>query len=782
MAKKLTTVELDNVFRDILVEIPEQEPAPWPPQTEFSVVGKAKPRLDGADKVTGRARYTYDVNLPHMLWLKILRSPYPHARVRSLDTRRAEALPGVRLVLTPEHIPDIPFHNQQSKLLDTTMRHVGDEVAAVVAETEAIAGEAAALIGVDYEELPFVLDGEEAMQATAPTIHGESNIYDGKPSLYERGDVEAGLAGADFVVDQTFRSPVQIHSCLETHCAVAQWDGQKLTVWKSTQAVHPCREYLARVFGLPISDVRVICLYSGGGFGSKLWLNKHTILAALAARETGRPVKVVLDRKEEAHSQGCRPGNVISIQAGCKKDGTLTALSLRSVGTIGGYTAFWWGATCGSVLREVYQCANVRTEEYQVFINADPVRPHRAPGNVQGTWALEQVIDALAEKCGLDPLEFRLRNYAESSQTRNIPYTQKGLREAYQRGADKFGWNTRAERKRRLSSGARKRGYGMATAIWGGGGGPPAYAIVKLFRDGTASVLSGAQDIGTGSRTILWMVAAEELGLPADRVTLTIGDTESCPYGFVSGGSLTIGSMSPAVRMAAADAKRQLLELAAREVNLPAARLNIRDGYIIDTENSSSRWAVAEMADKVLPGPEGESGRGREDMIIGVGFRGPNPEGVALNTWGAQFAEVEVDIDTGEVRVLRIVAAHESGRVINPLTFSSQVEGGVIQGMGFALFEERVLNNRSGRTVNANLHDYKLPTPMDMPEIEVVPIDMADVQANSVGVKGLGEPPIVPTAGAIANAVYDAIGVRVHQAPMTPHRVLEALEAGGRHE
>jgi xanthine dehydrogenase YagR molybdenum-binding subunit len=350
-----------------------------------------------------------------------------------------------------------------------------------------------------------------------------------------------------------------MHSCLETHCAVAQWRGHKLTVWKSTQAVHPCREYLAQVFGIPISDVRVICLYSGGGFGSKLWLNKHTILAALAAQETGRPVKVALDREEEAHSQGSRPGNVISIKAGCKKDGTLTALSLRSVGTIGGYTSFWWGATCGSVLREVYQCPNVKTEEYEVFINADPVRPHRAPGNVQGTWAMEQVIDALAEKCGLDPLEFRLRNYADVSQTRNsIPYTQKGLREAYEQGAEKFGWSTRAERKRRLGNGARKRGCGMASAIWGGGGGPPGYAIVKLFRDGTASVLSGAQDIGTGSRTILWMVAAEELGLAPENVSITIGDTQSCPYGFVSGGSLTIGSMSPTVRMAAADAKRKL--------------------------------------------------------------------------------------------------------------------------------------------------------------------------------------------------------------------------------
>lgn len=772
MAKKLTTYEVDGEFREVLVEVPEQEPAPWPAAAELAVVGKPLPRVDGADKVSGRAKYTHDINLPYMLWMKILRSPYPHARILSIDTRQAEALPGVKLVLTHQNAPPIPWYGNRSKLFDTMLRFVGDEVAALVASDEHTAAEAAALIQVEYEELPYVLDPAVALQPGAPAIHEGGNLMGGKPSLYTRGDSEKGFAEADFIVEETFRSPVQVHACLETHCSVAQWQGGKLTVWDSTQAVHPVREQLAHVLGMDIADVRVICLYSGGGFGSKLWLNKHTVLAALAAQQTGRPVKVALDREEEAMSMGNRPSNVMTIKAGCKKDGTLTALQLKSIGPVGAYNA---GADSGDPLRELYQCANVKTEESEVYINADVARPHRAPGHVQGTFALEQVIDMLAEKCGLDPIEFRLRNYSDVEQTRNnIPYSQKGLRQAYQKGAEKFGWSERAARKQQMSRGAKKRGYGMASQIWGGGGGPPGYAIVKLFADGTASLLSGAQDIGGAMGTTLLQVAAEELGLLPDKITISMGDTEICPYGPGSGGSRTTPSMAPAVRMAAADAKRQLLQLAARVMKLPAGQLATREGFVYDAQNPATRKPIPEVTSQMRT-----AWISPQSMIIGTGFRGPNPDNLALNTWGAQFAEVEVDTDTGEVRVLRIVAAHDFGRVVNPLTATSQIEGGVTQGIGFALFEERVLNNASGRMVNANLHDYKIPTALDIPEIESVLIDIPDEKANSVGAKGLGEPPIIPTAGAIANAIYDAIGVRVREAPMTPPRVLEALQQGG---
>ncbi len=769
MAKKKTIYEVDGVFHEAVVEVPANEPQAWGPDASMAVLGKPMPRVDGPDKVSGRAKYTYDINLPRMLWAKVLRSPHAHARIVSIDTSRAEALPGVKAVLTHKNAPDMawPFHGQDGKLFNTTLRYSGEEVAVVAAVDEQIAADALELIAVEYEEMPFVLNPEKALESDAPKVRGESNLQ-GRTSVYSRGDVEKGLAEADFVVEQTFHSQVQVHACLEAHVSVAQWSGDKLIVWDSTQAVHPVREQLAQVLSIPIGKVRVICQYSGGGFGSKLWLNKHTVIAALLARQTGRPVKIAFDREEEAMTMGNRPSNVMTVKAGCKRDGTLTALYLKSVGGVGAYPA---GAGCGTPLREIYACPNVKTEESNVFIHADQARPHRAPGHVQGTFALEQVIDMLAEKCGMDPLEFRRKNYSSVDQTRNnIPYSAKGLDRCYSEGAAKFGWGERAGRRQQASQRAKKRGYGMATQIWGGGGGPPGYAIVKINFDGTANVLCGAQDIGTATRTSFLQVAAEELGMKPEQVTLAMGDTETCPYGPGSGGSRTVPSMAPAVRMAAADAKRQMLDLASRVMKLPAERLEAREGFIFDKENPSTRSPIRDITGKMRT--EWES---PQSQIIGQGFRGPNPDGVALNTWGAQFAEVEVDTETGEIRVLRIVAAHESGRIINPLTATSQIEGGVIQGIGFALFEQRVLNNATGRMVNANLRDYKLPSARDIPEIESVLVDIPDTKANSVAVKGLGEPPIIPTAAAIANAVYDAIGVRLTEAPMTPDRVLRAL-------
>jgi len=770
MAKKKTIYEVDGVFYEAVVEVPENEPQAWDAEATMAVLGKPMSRVDGPDKVSGRAKYTYDINLPRMLWAKVLRSPQAHARIVSMDTSRAEALPGVKAVLTHKNAPDMPwpFHGQDGKLFNTTLRYPGEEVAVVAAVDEHIAADALALIDVEYDEMPFVLNPEKALESEAPKVRGESNLQQGRPSVYARGDVEKGLAEADVVVEQTFHSQVQVHACLESHVSVAQWSGDKLTVWDSTQAVHPVREQLAQLLGIPIGNVRIISQYSGGGFGSKLWLNKHTVIAALLARQTGRPVKIAFDREEEAMTMGNRPSNVMTIKAGCKRDGTLTALFLKSVGGVGAYPA---GAGCGTPLREIYSCPNVKTEEYNVFINADQARPHRAPGHVQGTFALEQVIDMLAEKCGIDPVEFRRKNYSSVDQTRNnIPYSSKGLDRCYSEGAARFGWAERMARKQQFSQGAKKRGYGMATQIWGGGGGPPGYAIVKINFDGTANVLCGAQDIGSATRTSFLQVAAEELGMKPEQVTLAMGDTETCPYGPGSGGSRTVPSMAPAVRMAAADAKRQMLDLASRVMKLPVERLEAREGFIFDKENPSTRSPIRDITSKMRT--EWES---PQSQIIGQGFRGPNPDDVALNTWGAQFAEVEVDTDTGEVRVLRIVAAHECGRIINPLTATSQIEGGVIQGIGFALFEQRVLNNATGRMVNANLRDYKLPSACDIPEIESVLVDIPDPKANSVGAKGLGEPPIIPTAGAIANAVYDALDVRVAETPMTPDRVLRAL-------
>ena len=776
MGKKVkTTIEIEGRYQEVVVEVPEDEPPVWPPDAKLSVVGRPLSRVDGVEKITGQARYTQDVNLPGMLHARILRSPFPAARIMRIDSSKAEKLPGVKAVLTHENAPKIPWYGTQSFLLDPVCRHVGDEVACVAALDEETAEEALKLIEVEYEKLPFVLDAERALEEGAPKVYPGGNLQGGKPSVYARGDVEKGFAEADAVVEETFRTQVQVHACLEPHASVARWEGDKLVVWDSTQAVFGVREQLARTLNLPLSRVRVLAPFIGGGFGSKLWLNKYTVLAALLARQTGRPVKISLDREEDCVNTGNRPSSVQTIKAGCKKDGTLTALFLKSAGPVGAYDS---GAGAGTPLREMYRCPNVKTEESNVYINAGQARPMRGPGHVQGTFALEQVMDMLAERIGMDPLAFRQKNYATNNQVRNQPYSSKGLDEAYRLGAERFGWPAARSRPGRSddATSTKKRGVGLASQIWGGGGGPPAYAVVQLNRDGTARLLAGTQDIGCGTKTVMAQVAAEELGLPLEHVTITVADTDAVPYGPFSGGSITVPSVAPAVRYAAADVKRQLAALAAEQFEerlgkAPAERLDLRDGVIYDTASPDHSVPIKEVAAKI------------DQMIIGKGLRGPNPPGLSLNTFGVQFAEVEVDTETGEVRVLRVVAAHESGRIVNPLTASSQVEGGVIQGIGFALYEERVLNKATGRMVNANLHDYRLPTSCDIPEIETVFVPMSDPIANNVGAKGLGEPPIIPTAGAIANAVYDAIGIRITELPMTPGRVLAARrgEKGAAH-
>jgi CO/xanthine dehydrogenase Mo-binding subunit len=408
----------------------------------------------------------------------------------------------------------------------------------------------------------------------------------------------------------------------------------------------------------------------------------------------------------------------------------------------------------------------VRTVVWAVRANTDAGRAFRAPGYVEGTFALEGAMDALAAKLGMDPLDLRLQNYAEESPARGIPYTVKGLREAYESGAERIGWRDREQVTR--TDGPWRRGWGMASQIWGGGGGPPANAMVKLLSDGTADVLAGVQDLGTGTWTVIAQVAAEELGIPIDDVRVVIGDTDPTPFGPGSGGSVTLASITPAVREAAHDAKRQLADLAAYMLELHDASpeaFDITQGEIVYREDPDNRIPFREVAAKM-----------GNYMIVGRGARGPNPDEKALNTFGAQFAEVEVNVETGEVHVRKVVAAHANGRIVNPLSAASQVYGGVTMGLGFGTMEERVIDKRTGLQMTANLEDYRIPTIMDVPAFDVAFVGPVDVEANSVGSKGLGEPPIIPPAAAIANAVADAIGVRVFDLPITPDRVLTALK------
>lgn len=743
----------------------------WDAQASLKFVGKKTPRIDGPERVTGRAVYTFDVQLPGMLYGKILRSPHPHAKIKNINTRRAEKLPGVRAVLSYQNTPKISFR-RQTFIFDEIVRYVGDEVACVIADDEEIAQDALELIEVEYEVLPFVLDPEEALQPNAPKLYPDGNLLGGQPEVYQRGDLAQGFAQADVVLERTFRTQCALHNCMEPHGSVALWEGDALTVWDSTQHIFGVREGLARLLGLPLHKVRVIKKYMGGGFGSKNNLGKYTVIAALGAKLTGRPVKIMLDRHEENLAAGNRPASVQHLKIGAKRDGTLTALELKAIIAAGAYCL--WPPSLGGPARELYACPNLKTEQYTVFTNTGPLSAFRAPGYVEGTFALESLMDELAKELSMDPLELRLKNYTEIDQTTGRPYSTKGLREAYERGAKLFGWDltprsfSPQRRGSPPSSGEElgerfRRGFGMASQIWSGNGMPPAYAFIKINPDGTATVITGTQDIGTGTKTVLAQIAAEELGFPIEKISVELGDTQMGPYAPLSAGSMTVASVGPAVRMAAYEARQQLLDVAAQVLEVPRESLAISEG-LVRAPTLKEPVPIQEVLKNL-----------ENFMIIGRGAREPNPEDVTVNTFGAQFAEVTVDTETGEVKVERIVAVHDSGWVINPLTLSSQIEGGIIQGLGYALFEQRVVDRNTGVVLTDNLENYKLPTAPDIPEIVFEMVDRPDPRANNLGAKGVGEPPIIPTAAAIANAVANALGVRIYELPITREKILKAL-------
>ena len=767
MAKLVRTqVEFEGHIREVEVVVEQDDLRPWAAGSAMVHVGEPRPRTDGAARVTGTAEYTSDVRLPGMLWGVILRSPHPHARIRSIDAGAARLAAGVADVITCDDCDDVAWYGN-SRLLDRTVRYHGDEVACVVADSEQAALDAIELVSVDYEVLHHVVDTEAAAEPTAPQIHPDlspGRNRASEPGRYLRGDVEAGMREADVTVAARYRTPSALHNSFETHGSVAMWESDELTVWDSTQNIFGVRGQLAAKLGIPLAKVRVISRYMGGGFGSKNDLGKYTMLAVLAARRTGRPVRIMLSREEEMLAAGHRPPAVIDVELGAKSDGTLTCIKARSMISPGAYGSGGF-QVCGP-MREYYQCDNVETVQEAVYTNTGPACAFRAPGYLEGTFALESAMDELAEALGMDPLEIRIRNYAERNQPRNMPYSQKHLLESYRSGSESVRWKNRRPVPRRVPSG-KVRGIGVATQGWGGGGSPPSYALVRLNPDGTFDLMTGTHDLGTGTKTVMTQIAAEELGVAMDRIRITIGDTLTCPYSLLSAGSLTVPSVGPAVRAAANDAKRQILDIAGTILDADPQALTIADGAITGASDPSRSITMDEVAHRM-----------GNYMVIGKGARGPNPDDVSVNTFGAQFADVEVDTDTGEITVLQIVAAHELGRVLNPLTLSSQIEGGVFQGFGLAVMEERIMDRSTGRFVNPNLTDYRLPTALDVPRVTSLFIGPPDERSNNTGAKGAGEPPIIPPAAAIVNAVYNATGVRMREVPLTRQRVLTALEEG----
>ncbi|TVQ20806.1 MAG: xanthine dehydrogenase family protein molybdopterin-binding subunit [Spirochaetaceae bacterium] len=781
MAKLVKTkIEFEGHIREEEVVVEHDDLAVWAADSPMTHVGTPMPRVDGHARVTGSAEYTYDVRLPGMLWGAIKRSPHPHARVRRIDADHVRSLPGVVDVLTADECGGFSWYGN-SALIDRTVRYHGDEVACVIAETEQAAIDAIDAITVDYEVLHHVVDIEAAAEPTAPQIHPDSSPGQNRtrePERYLRGDMNAGRRAAEVTLTARYRTPSAIHASFETHGSAARWESDELTVWDSTQNIFGVRSSLASTLGVPLAKVRVISRYMGGGFGSKNDLGKHTVLAALAARRTGRPVRIMLTREEEFLAAGHRPPVIVDVELGATRDGKLAFIRAHSITSPGAYGSGGF-QVCGP-FREYYACANVETVQEAVYTNTGPACAFRAPGYVEGTFALESAIDELAALLGMDPLALRIANYTDVNQPRGMRYSQKHLLESYRAGADAIDWDARRAPTARAAEptqpaaatqpapklGTMVRGVGVATQGWGGGGAPPSYAIVRLNPDATFDVLTGTHDLGTGTKTVMTQIAAQELGVPMDRVRVTIGDTLTCPYSLLSAGSLTVPSVGPTVRAAAADARAQILDIAGSLLDTDAAQLSIAGGVISSTSSPDRCVTIEDVARKI-----------GNYMVIGKGARGPNPSEVSVNTFGAQFVEVEVDTVTGAVRVLRVIAAHEFGRVINPLTLSSQIEGGVFQATGFAVMEERIMDRSTGRFVNANLSEYRLPTIADVPHVQSLFIGPPDEASNNTGAKGAGEPPIIPTAAAIANAVSDAIGVRIRELPLTRERVLRAIAA-----
>ena len=748
-----TRVGFNGEFQTKEITVAPGDPAPWDPSTKFTILGQRLPRIDARPKVSGEARYSMDVRLPGMLYGRILRSPYAAATVKSIDLVPARTMPGVKAVLVLTEPGE-------------KVRFAGQEVAAIAADTPERADDALRAIVIAYEPRPFVVGIDAAEKSDAPLVFDTKNETKASagdveerakglarkgnvvgPRTSGKGDVDAGFKESDVVVEATYVTQVQVHSALEPHGLVAQWEGDNLNVWASTQAIFVVRDELAESLKMPASKVRVVTEYMGGGFGAKFGPRVEGVAAAKLAKAAGAPVKLFLDRKEEQTAGGNRPSSIQTIKAGATKDGKLKALHLIVYGT-GGTNG---GTGTSGPAKNIYECPNLKVEEYDVFTNAGPSAAFRAPGHPQGAFALEAMMDALAQKLGMDPLELRMKN--DPSEIR---------REEFRIGAEKIAWKTR-DARRETKDPAIRRGVGMGAAVWYNTGGPGPRATVTLNKDGSAEVEHGVQDLGTGARTVVAIVAAEELGLPLEKVAVRIGDTRM-PFGPSSGGSKTTPSTAPTVRRAAYQAKQGLAAAVAKQWKVPAESVKVEGGFVVASGDASKKISWIEAC-KLLP----SSG------FSASADRAENNEGAWKRfVAGAQFAEVEVDTETGKVRVDRIVAVHDCGLAVNALTTESQIQGGVIQGVSYALFEDRVLDPRSGRMLNPNVEEYKIAGALDCPEIESVVLPVWE-GVNNTQSTGIGEPATVPTAAAIANAVSHAIGAPVKQLPITPEVVLAAV-------
>ena len=718
-------------------------------------IRQAKKRVTGKLKITGGAKYTAEFPIENLTHAVLTTSTIAKGQITNIDTTKAQAVPGVIAIITHQNAPQLSFEpvpqtswvnpgeiGEYPHTLHTNRVYFyGQPVAVAIAQTLEQAEQAASLIRVEYQEVSANLSVERVMEADGLVA------FPDRPDQ-TRGNPEAALSNAEVSVDANYTVPVEHHNPIEPHATIALWSGDKLTVYDKTQWVTSVQQQLSSAFGIPLEDVNIISPFVGGAFGNALRVWQNTFIAPMAAKVVNRPVKLVLSRKQNFSITGYRPYTWQRVALGASKDGTLSSIIHEAIGETATFEMF--AENVLDATRLLYACPNVQTKYRLAEVDISAPTPMRGPGDAQGSFALECALDELAYKLNIDPVQLRLINYAERDPESDLPWSSKALKECYQKGAERIGWNRRNPQPRSMSENGILIGYGMATATY-----PmnwrESVARVKILQDGTAVVQSAASDMGPGTYTAMTIIASDALGIPSDRITFELGNT-NFPNAAVHGGSTTVASVGSAVKAACEKARTQVLNLA-KQTGLASNKLEAKDGKINYAE-------ILTQANRELIEAKVTSKPGDEEPQY------------SMHSFGATFVEVKIDELLGNINVTRVVSAVDVGKIINPQTAKSQIIGGVVGGIGMALLEHTYQDVRYGNYVNANLGEYLVPVNADIGNIEAIFCGEPDYKANPLGARGIGEIAIVGIAPAIANAIYHATGKRIRDLPITPDKLL----------
>lgn len=733
-------------------------------------IGAPMNRVDGRLKVTGGARFSAEMPIANVAHAVMVTSTIARGRVTRMDTSAAERAPGVLAVLTPSNAPRLPNGPKPaleppagrvlSLMQDDLVHYNGQPIGLVVADTLEHATAAASLVRATYTPSKSELD----MATAPPAPPGAAKPPGREPVATTRGNTADGLAHADVRVEHSYTTPFETHNPMEPHATIAAWEGNRLTLYDATQGIFGVKKIAAATFGIPPENVRVVSYFVGGGFGCKGSAWSHVMLAAMAARQLERPVKLVITRRQMFGPVGGRPRTVQQVSLGATRDGTLTAI--RHITTSATSEFEDWMEPSAVATRMLYASPNAETDHKLVRINMGTPTYMRAPGEASGTFAIESAMDELAYALKMDPIALRMRNYAEQDPQTQKPFSSKSLRECYNTGAERFGWSRRTREPRSMRDRNAMIGWGVATATY-----PtrrsPASAVARILPDGRAWVRAGSQDIGTGTYTVMTQVAANALGMPPSRVRFELGDTEM-PETPVSGGSQTAASVGSAVNAAALAARRKVVQLAIADSASPLFGAREEDVRAADGKLSlASDPSRGEGYDAILARHGGQPVEAEASVKPGE-----EVEEYSMHSFGAVFTEVRVDRDLGEIRVPRVVAVYGVGNLLNAKTAHSQLMGGIVYGLGMALMEETQIDPHLGRYVNSDLAEYHVPVNADVQTIDVSVVSEHDPHVNPLGVKGIGEIGITGVAASVANAVYHATGKRVRDLPVTLDKVL----------